>query len=101
MRELGEETGLSEAHELVRGVWQLEEVHPYFVMKLDAIVLSPRFCVEVDRAWSPTLSQEHDAFRWTQEHTDDAMFLWPGQRAAVQEVGRILRGSAEGEWQRK
>jgi 8-oxo-dGTP pyrophosphatase MutT (NUDIX family) len=58
-RELREETGLSPRDAL--GAWALEQIHPYFVADLDAVVMSPRFAVEVAPGWEPTLNHEHDA----------------------------------------
>lgn len=97
-RELGEEVGLGAGDVSWRGFWQLEEVHPYFVAALDAVVLSPRFAVLVDESWEPDLSRDeaHDAHRWVRGDAVGEMFLWPGQRRACNEALRLLatRGCA-------
>ena len=71
--------------------WALEGVHPYFLASLDAIVLSPRFAVEVSEGWSPRLNGEHDGFRWVNARRAERHFMWPGQIAAVRElVGSLV-----------
>lgn len=83
LRELGEEVGLAASSPAVRGVWALEQVHPYFVPAIDCIVLSPRFAVEVEGGWAPTLNGEHDGVRWARSALE---FLWPGQKLALAEI---------------
>lgn len=86
LRELHEEVGLSASDPALLGFWQLEQVHPYFIASLDCVVMSPRFCVEVERDWQPKLNSEHTDHRWAAALS---AFMWPGQRAAVAEVLRI------------
>ncbi len=85
IREAREETGADRA--AIVGFWALEQVHPFFVPELDAILLSPRFAIEVARDWRPRLDAEHDAWRWVR---GPAWFLWPGQRRAVEEIRRTI-----------
>jgi len=97
VREVLEEVGLdvrASAREF-GGVWCLEQVHPFFVPELDAVVLSPRFVVEVPSDWEPRLNAEHDGARWVDgpiglEGKARAAalrrWLWPGQRKAVEEA---------------
>ena len=98
VRELGEEVGLRAGDTAWLGFWQLEDVHPYFIARLDAVMLSPRFLVEVDRAWSPNLDGEdaHDAHRWVNANELAKRFMWPGQvRACEEAIGLLVtRGSA-------
>jgi len=92
LRELHEEVGLhtNPADPALHELLALEQVHPYFLAELDAIVFSPRFVALVDPAWSPTLNQEHDAHRWVSPDQLQASFMWPGQRAACAEILEIL-----------
>lgn len=83
IRELREEVGLDPCGPAAQGLWALEQVHPFFVAAIDAIVLSPRFAAEVSPDWQPALNAEHSAARWT---ADPDQFMWPGQRAAAREV---------------
>ncbi len=98
VRELGEEVGLRPNDAAWLGCWQLEEVHPYFVAALDAVVLSPRFAVLVDSAWEPDISGDdaHDAHRWVLASRVEQEFLWPGQWRACAEAASLIatRGSA-------
>lgn len=96
-RELGEEVGLRGGDGAWLGFWQLEEVHPYFVASLDAVVLPPRFLALVDGAWEPDLSGDaaHDARRWVEAAGVREAFVWPGQARACAEALELLarRGS--------
>lgn len=98
LRELGEEIRLRPRDAAWMGFWQLEEVHPYFVAALDAVVLSPRFAVFVDDAWEPDISGDdaHDGHRWVPATEVEQAFLWPGQWRACAEAASLIatRGSA-------
>lgn len=85
-RELEEEVGLTPPDDAAVGFWQLEQVHPYFLAEIDAIVLSARFAVEVSRRWSPRLNDEHDDSRWIPASGLDGAFVWPGQKLACREI---------------
>ncbi len=92
LRELREETGLGAPGAAAAArVWALEQVHPFFIASLDAIVLSPRFVALAPSGWEPTLNAEHSAWRWVAEGETDARFMWPGQRAACREALALLR----------
>ena len=98
VRELAEEVGLPKGDRALRGLWALEQVHPFFIAELDAIVMSPRFAAEVEPGWTPRLNDEHTAHRWV--HFRDVVrpgggggevaFMWPGQRAAAREIVESL-----------
>ncbi|MBX3322147.1 MAG: NUDIX domain-containing protein [Phycisphaeraceae bacterium] len=85
-REVQEETGLDSAAPIVLGLWALEQVHPFYLPDLDAIILSPRFALQVEASWTPTLNTEHDASRWIPARDAGEHFMWPGQRAAIAEL---------------
>jgi 8-oxo-dGTP pyrophosphatase MutT (NUDIX family) len=85
-RELREELGLGSADEGLLGLWALEQVHPFFIAELDAVVLSPRFAAEVAPGWVPTLNAEHSDFRWVAAGDAGKLFMWPGQHAACREI---------------
>jgi dATP pyrophosphohydrolase len=96
-REMKEEVGLACGDGHVLAMYALEQVHPFYIAELDCVMLSPRFVVEVAAGWSPSQqvllqSTEHTEHRWVQESRAADCFMWPGQRAALQEVGRVLRG---------
>lgn len=85
-RELREETGLTSENAALLGAWALEQTHPFFVAAINCIVLSPRFAVEVSADWSPTLNEEHCAYRWVGASEIEAVFFWPGQKAVCREI---------------
>ncbi len=86
LRELSEEVGLADDSPDLLGLWALEQIHPFFVAAIDAIVLSPRFAAEVPPTWEPTLNPEHTAARWVHQQDITTSFMWPGQWAACREI---------------
>ncbi len=87
-RELREETGLEASACL--GLWQLEEVHPYFLASSNAVVLCPRLVAEAPPRWEPAPGGEHEAHRWIAIEAAEEAFLWPGQQAAIREIRRAI-----------
>jgi dATP pyrophosphohydrolase len=85
-RELAEEVGVGRGNPHLLGIWALEQVHPYFLARSNAIMLSPRFVAEVATEWEPTLNEEHDATRWIRAADAEKLFMWPGQRASIREI---------------
>lgn len=95
VRELAEEVGLNatdDAHpeSSLLGLWALEQVHPFFVAEIDAIVLSPRFAARVAPTWEPTLDASHAQHRWIPRDRVERFFMWPGQLAAIREITESL-----------
>ena len=90
LRELREETGLAPDHPGFVDAWALEQVHPYYIDAIDSVVLSPRFVVEAAPGWEPTLDDAHDSHRWLPRARARDSFLWPGQRAALDEIIRDI-----------
>jgi 8-oxo-dGTP pyrophosphatase MutT (NUDIX family) len=84
LRELAQELALLPAN--ILGLWALQEVHPFYLATSDAVMLSPRFAVEVPRGWAPQLNHEHLSSRWVKGEETQTAFLWPGQRTAAAEV---------------
>lgn len=96
LRELREEVGLAPGDHLL-SLHTLDLIRPFFIRRLECIMLAPEFVVEVSRNWTPNLNHEHDATRWVQEDKVEDLFLWPGQHQAVREAATILRGSTAAE----
>lgn len=90
MREMQEEVGLAPGGPALVGLWALEQVHPYYVSRIDCIVLSPRFAAEVAKDWEPVLNAEHKAHRWVDSACAGTAFMWPGQRLAIEEIMREI-----------
>lgn len=90
-REAREELGLDVDSAL--GFWALEETFPFYLPARDALMMSPRFVVEVRSGWEPALNAEHSDARWVAGEESD--WLWPGQAACVRAIVRdILPGGA-------
>lgn len=90
-REAGQELGINLADETdCTDLFALEQVHPFFIAELDAIVLSPRIVAVVGVGWEPSLNEEHDAHRWLPMESAPAAFMWPGQRASLAEIAGLL-----------
>ncbi|MCC6908643.1 MAG: NUDIX domain-containing protein [Phycisphaerales bacterium] len=87
-REVFEETGLTRDARL--GLWQLEQVHPFYMAAINAVLLCPRFAAEVISDWEPKLNGEHEAHRWVTDAEVRRCFVWPGQRAAIDELRRDI-----------
>jgi dihydroneopterin triphosphate diphosphatase len=98
LRELQEEVGLDRNTPHVLAMYALDEVFPFYVVRLDAVFLCPRLLAEVDPSWKPALNHEHDDHRWVQEHKASEMFLWPGQRRGIDEASRLLRGDPSAQY---
>ncbi len=95
LRELEEETGFRPAHGLLT-LWQLEGVNTYYLARRDCIIMSPCFAAHVGAPLEPVLNEEHDTHRWVRLDQVESHFLWPGQRAAVEEIKRDLLPTLNG-----
>ncbi len=85
-RECLEELGLDVRSAV--GFWALEETFPFYLPARDAVMMSPRFAVEVREGWQPVLNAEHSDARWVAG--DEGDWLWPGQAACVRAILRDL-----------
>jgi len=94
-RELHEEVGLRPSDPALLGLWALEQVHPFYVSAVDAVVLSPRFVALVSPGWQPRVELEHSAARWVSLADASAWFMWPGQIAACAEIARLFHADAQ------
>jgi 8-oxo-dGTP pyrophosphatase MutT (NUDIX family) len=103
IRELAEEAGINigdaitlqspkegEIDASIKGLWALEQVHPFYLAKSNEIMMSPRFACEVGPGWSPRLNEEHDAVRWIETGDVPWAFMWPGQMHAIDEILRCI-----------
>ena len=94
LRELEEEVGLRPVDRAFKGLWALEQVHPFYVAAIDQIVMGPRFTAEVAATWTPRVNDEHVGVRWVKAVDVARKFMWPGQAAACREVlGMVRKGS--------
>lgn len=97
VRELREEIGLDVSDaDACDGLFALEQVRPFYVWRLDAVVLGPRFVVVTGAGFEPNLNGEHDAARWVSMREASRDAHWPGQREALAEIAWLLGDCAEG-----
>ena len=89
LREMQEESGYSKSRALLK-FWQLESVNTYFLANIDVIVMSPGFAALVEPGSEPMMDDSHDAVRWVRMDHADRHFVWPGQRAAIQQIARDI-----------
>ncbi len=91
VRELREEIGL-DARDGARcdGMYALEQVRPFYVWRIDAVVLGPRFAAVVRDGFEPVLNGEHDGHRWVLLSDAVREAHWPGQRDALAEIRWLL-----------
>lgn len=94
-RELHEEVGLRPNDATLLGLWALEQVHPFYVSAVGAVVLTPRFVALVAPGWQPRVEPEHSAARWVALADAASWFMWPGQIAACHEIARLLHPSTQ------
>lgn len=90
IRELREESGLDARSPACRGLWSLDQVSPFYMHALDAIILSPTFAAEAAPDWEPTLNAENDDSRWVRSDAVLDSFVWPGHAAACREITEWL-----------
>lgn len=97
--EMAVETAFREAFEEVRlcgpdvlGAWHVDQVRPFLIPSRDLVILPASFAVEVRPDWEPVLNEEHDAHRWVTLAEAPRLFMWRGQRLAVQDIAEdVLR----------
>jgi dATP pyrophosphohydrolase len=83
LRELREETGL-----VPEAFYALNTLDSFYLAHDDTVWHVPGFVALVARNSAVTLNEEHDAIRWVARTDIDASFLWPGERAQLNEACR-------------
>jgi dATP pyrophosphohydrolase len=96
LRELREETGF--AGSSVRRLSTLDFTAAFLFEPMDAVMSSVHFAAEVASNADPSLSVEHDAFRWLL--VDDAIeaCVWPAYREAIARVRDNLLDPERAPW---
>lgn len=85
LRELREETRLTPT-----AFWQLEIVNSFYVARTDKLMMCPGFAAEVSPDAFVQLCEEHDDFAWWPADVARERYMWPGQRAAVAEIMKVI-----------
>lgn len=91
LRELREETGITPTE-----FYRVPTARSFYTAVNDTVWVVPAFCTMVSREAIVTLNDEHTAFRWVQRDQAERDFLWPTDRAAIDEiVNEILSPAAK------
>ena len=87
LRELQEETGFYPSH-----FYALDSVSTYYLHVSDEIIHVPAFLAEVSYR-PPSLSQEHDAFKWLSLEEALETASWGPYREALRSIPKMLGSS--------
>jgi type II secretory ATPase GspE/PulE/Tfp pilus assembly ATPase PilB-like protein/8-oxo-dGTP pyrophosphatase MutT (NUDIX family) len=90
LREIREETGLDAERLYVIAV------QPYYLKLARTVQLAVAFAAFVPEPAEVTLGPEHQRFEWLDVDVALARFVWPRERAALQEIVSLLRGGDAG-----
>jgi 8-oxo-dGTP pyrophosphatase MutT (NUDIX family) len=96
LRELHEETGFGD--EAIESFYDLDLVNQFHWPSVDAIVTAAVFGVRVRAVGEPTLSIEHDAYRWLAPADALELIVWPAYRSAIEVIDRDLLDPVREPW---
>ncbi len=96
LRELQEETGLG--LESIEAFYDLDQVAPFYDEGADAVVVSAIFAVRVRPNTEPTLSHEHDAFRWLGPDEAPRVAVWPSYGESIRRIRDQLLDPESAPW---
>ena len=89
MRELDEETGLD-----VERWFRIDRPETFYNPENDSIYLVPAFAALVAAGSEPTISEEHQAWRWQRAGDAAASVDWAAMRDSILMVGEALADPA-------
>lgn len=96
LREVEEETGFSGS--AIEAFYDLDLVNQFHEPSYDAIVTAAVFAARVGASAEPTLSREHDEWRWVSADEAYDEVIWPGYRTAIDRVRNDLRDAERAPW---
>jgi 8-oxo-dGTP pyrophosphatase MutT (NUDIX family) len=96
LRELHEETGFS--GETIERFYDLDLVNQFHWPSVDAIISAAVFGVRVGADSEPTLSIEHNEYRWLAPADALELIVWPAYRSAVEVIERDLLDPGREPW---
>jgi 8-oxo-dGTP pyrophosphatase MutT (NUDIX family) len=96
LRELHEETGFGD--EAIEAFYDLDLVNQFHWPSVDAIITAAVFGVRVRTADEPTLSSEHDLYRWLAPADALELIVWPAYRSAIEVIERDLLDPTREPW---
>ncbi|HRK32439.1 MAG TPA: NUDIX domain-containing protein [Tepidisphaeraceae bacterium] len=81
LRELREEAGISAAE-----FYRLPTARSFYTPHNDTTYVVPGFCAMVPHDVSVALNMEHTDYRWVRRDRSNGAWLWPTDRAAIDEI---------------
>lgn len=96
LREVAEETGIGPAD--IEAFYDLDMVSSFYDEGPDAIVNGAVFALRVRPGAEPTLSHEHDDFRWAAADKAMALAVWPSYAECIDRVRRCLLAPGDAGW---
>ena len=96
LREVREEVGFGPAE--IEAFYDLDQVTHFYDEGPDAIVAGAIFAVRVRPDALPTLSHEHDGFRWGGRDEALGLVVWPSYRATIDRIRGTLLDPEVARW---
>ncbi|MGH2468064.1 MAG: NUDIX hydrolase [Candidatus Limnocylindrales bacterium] len=96
LREVREETGFGTAD--LEALYDLDMVNTFHEPTSDAVLLEATFAARVRAGRDPTISLEHDAWRWAALAEARALIVWPAYREALGRIGTDLADPERAPW---
>lgn len=96
LREVAEETGLRRAD--LEALYDLDMVVTFHEPGLDALLVEASFAARVAPGREPTLSEEHDDYRWVPVEEARRMVIWPSYREALRRITEDLADPLHAPW---
>jgi 8-oxo-dGTP pyrophosphatase MutT (NUDIX family) len=96
LRELREETGFGD--DALEAIYDLDQVNQFHEPSVDAVVTATVFAVRVGEGTEPSLSPEHDAYRWLGPAAALDLIVWPAYRESLTRIERDLLDPARESW---
>jgi 8-oxo-dGTP pyrophosphatase MutT (NUDIX family) len=83
-REVREEVGFESAD--IVGFYDLDQTTQFYDEGADAVVSAVIFAARVRPDAEPTLSHEHDAYRWVEPAEAGRLAIWPTYRESMERI---------------
>ena len=94
LREVREEVGFGPAE--IEAFYDLDQVTHFYDEGPDAIIVGAIFAIQVRSDAEPTLSHEHDSFRWADQKEASGLVVWPTHRDTIDRIlARLLDSEVE------
>jgi 8-oxo-dGTP pyrophosphatase MutT (NUDIX family) len=96
LRELEEETRI--AADSIEAFYDLDLVNQFLWPDVDGVLSEVVFAVRVGAGVEPTLSAEHDRFRWVDRDEAIRSSVWPSYREAIERITTVLPDPDRAAW---